>query len=72
MVKRLYKGYLYKFITGIYTLKIFDNFVAYRDIGEGREQGSGSFENLVNSLLLTAIFALFSNILGTYLLRQNS
>jgi len=42
-------------MTGSYTLKIFDNFV----------------ENLVNSLLLTAIFALFSNSLNAQLLKQN-
>jgi hypothetical protein len=43
-----YSGHLYYFVTGIYTFKIFDNCV----------------ENLVNRQLLTAIFALFSNILN--------
>jgi len=32
--------------------------VAYMDVGKGREQGSGSFANLVNSQLLTVIRAL--------------
>jgi hypothetical protein len=43
--------------------------VAYMDVGEGREQGSGSFTNLRNSQLLRAIRALNLNILNHNLLR---
>ncbi len=45
--------------------------VAYRDVGEEREQGKGSFENLRNSRLLRAICALNLNILGTTYFAQN-
>ena len=57
--------------------EMFDNCVAYRDVGEERKQGAASFEVLANSLLqgesrserrlpggLAAHFALFSNISG--------
>ena len=44
--------------------------VAYMDVGEGREQGSGSFANLRNSSLLRAIHALNLNILNHNLLRS--
>ena len=47
-------------MTGIYILKIFDNFVAYTDVGEGRGE-----------LGAEALKILFSNILYAYLLRQN-
>ncbi len=33
-------------MTGIYALKIFDNFVAYREVGEGREHGSEALKIL--------------------------
>ncbi len=52
-------------------LKMFDNCVAYMDVGQVRKQGAVSFENLANSLLLAAIFALFSNILNTIYFVQN-
>ena len=42
--------------------------VAYMDVGEGREQGSGSFANLANSQLLATIRALDLNILNCNLL----
>jgi len=45
-------------------------YVAYMDVGEGREQGSGSFANLRNSQLLRAIHALNLNILNHNLLRS--
>jgi len=66
------------------TPKMLDNFVAYRDVGEGREQEAASFEVLANSLLqgesrserrppggLAANFALFSNISGMICFVQN-
>ena len=40
------------------------------DVGEGREQGSGSFANLANSQLLAAIRALNLNIVDHNLLRS--
>ena len=45
--------------------------VAYMDVGEGREQGSGSFANLANSQLLAAIRALNLNILNVIYFAQN-
>ncbi len=48
-----------------------DNCVAYRDVGEGREQEAVSFEVLANSLLLAANSALFSNISGIICFVQN-
>ena len=44
--------------------------VAYTDVGEEREQGSGSFANLRISKLLRAIHALNLNILNRNLLRS--
>ena len=62
-----------------------DYCVAYRDVGEEREQGAASFEVLANSLLqgesrserrfpggLTAIFALYSNRMSTTCFVQDS
>ncbi len=48
-----------------------DNCVAYRDVGEGREQEAVSFEVLANSLLLAANSALFSNISDIICFVQN-
>jgi hypothetical protein len=52
------------------TSKMSSFYVAYMDVGEGREQGSGSFANLVNSQLLPAIRVLNLNILNRNLLRS--
>lgn len=52
-------------------IKVFDNFVAYKDIVEGREHGAKALKTLLIAVLLATLFPLLSNTLNAYLPRLN-